>query len=321
MNPPQISIIIPVYNSEKYLGECLDSVKKQTFTDFEVLLINDGSTDNSGDICDQYAKNDLRFKVFHKKNGGVSSARNLGIEKASGEWITFVDSDDLIEENALKNFILTKSDQIDFFLFGVKKLIDEKEVSFFYFEKDQVFSVLEFINKYPLYQYYAGPWSKFFKSSIIKINNITFDKSLNWGEDALFNVHYLNYSNTVRTMPQNGYLYRELKTGLSFSKVDDTSKLMLIQKLKSAFQAVKGVENNNVDLSKHFQVLVDSFIWGIYKTDFPKNTYQKLKTLDKILHKEMLSLYIQRKGKGKVLYYLLKTNNLAMSNILLKYFG
>ena len=192
MNPPQISIIIPVYNSENYLRECLDSITKQTFTDFEVLLINDGSTDKSGIICDEYAAKDSRFKVFHKENGGVSSARNLGLHNAKGEWITFVDSDDLIEEDALKNFILTNSDQIDFFLFGVKKLIDEKEVTFFYFENDQVFSVLEFINKYPLCQYFAEPWSKFFKSSIIKINNITFDESLSWGEDSLFNVQYLS---------------------------------------------------------------------------------------------------------------------------------
>lgn len=321
MNPPQISIIIPVYNSENYLRECLDSITKQTFTDFEVLLINDGSTDKSGIICDEYAAKDSRFKVFHKENGGVSSARNLGLHNAKGEWITFVDSDDLIEEDALKNFILTNSDQIDFFLFGVKKLIDEKEVTFFYFENDQVFSVLEFINKYPLCQYFAEPWSKFFKSSIIKINNITFDESLSWGEDSLFNVQYLKYCSNVKVLTENGYLYRELKTGLSSTKVDASSKLLLIQKLKFAFESIPIVKNSDIDLSSHFALLIDSFIWGVYKSDFPKNTYQKLKTLDKILHKELLSVYRQRKGKGKILYYLLKTNNLRMGNILLKYFG
>lgn len=96
---PLISIIIPVYNAEKYLCKCLDSIIKQTFTDFEVLLIDDGSTDNSGEICDYYAKLDNRITVFHKTNEGVSSARNMGLNNAVGEWITFVDADDWLDVN------------------------------------------------------------------------------------------------------------------------------------------------------------------------------------------------------------------------------
>lgn len=93
---PKISVIVPVYNTEKYLHRCIDSILAQTFTDFELLLIDDGSKDNSGTICDEYAAKDSRVRVFHKKNGGVSSARNLGLDNASGEWVTFVDSDDWI---------------------------------------------------------------------------------------------------------------------------------------------------------------------------------------------------------------------------------
>src|SRR5690606_22590995 len=99
---PKVSVIIPVYNTENYLRECLDSILAQTFTDFEVLLINDGSTDSSGKICDEYAEKDSRIKVFHKENGGVSSARNLGLDNAKGEWICFVDSDDEILQDALQ---------------------------------------------------------------------------------------------------------------------------------------------------------------------------------------------------------------------------
>lgn len=93
---PKISIIVPVYNTERYLSKCIDSILSQSFTDFELLLINDGSLDYSGAICDQYAANDSRVTVFHKENGGVSSARNLGLDNARGEWVTFVDSDDWI---------------------------------------------------------------------------------------------------------------------------------------------------------------------------------------------------------------------------------
>lgn len=98
---PKISVIVPVYNVEKFLRRCIDSILAQTFTDFELLLIDDGSKDKSGEICDEYAAKDARIRVFHKQNGGVSSARNLGIDKAQGEWVYFVDSDDWIEIETL----------------------------------------------------------------------------------------------------------------------------------------------------------------------------------------------------------------------------
>ena len=93
-NKPTISVIVPVYNVEKYLEECVESVLSQTFTDYELLLIDDGSTDSSGDLCDQIAKRDTRVRVFHKSNGGISSARNKGMDEAEGDWIVFLDSDD-----------------------------------------------------------------------------------------------------------------------------------------------------------------------------------------------------------------------------------
>lgn len=102
---PRISIIVPVYNTERWLHRCVDSILAQTYTDFELLLIDDGSNDNSGAICDEYAIKDKRVKVFHKSNGGVSSARNLGLDNARGEWITFVDGDDWLEPNAVNDLI------------------------------------------------------------------------------------------------------------------------------------------------------------------------------------------------------------------------
>lgn len=99
---PIVSVIVPVYNAEKYLHRCVDSILAQTFTDFELLLIDDGSKDNSGKICDEYAAKDSRVRVFHKENGGANSARNHGLDKAKSEWVTFVDSDDLISDNAFE---------------------------------------------------------------------------------------------------------------------------------------------------------------------------------------------------------------------------
>ncbi len=99
---PQISIIVPVYNVEKYLNECIDSILNQSYTNFELILVNDGSTDDSGKICDEYAINDKRVRVYHKNNGGQSSARNLGIEKSSCEWLCFIDSDDIVHPRMLE---------------------------------------------------------------------------------------------------------------------------------------------------------------------------------------------------------------------------
>ena len=101
MNNELISIIVPIYNTEKYLRQCLDSILNQTYTNFEVLLVNDGSTDSSGMICQEYVENDSRFRYFEKENGGASSARNLGLERSGGAYITFIDSDDWVEPNYL----------------------------------------------------------------------------------------------------------------------------------------------------------------------------------------------------------------------------
>ncbi|MFW5510256.1 MAG: glycosyltransferase family 2 protein, partial [Prevotella sp.] len=96
-----ISIIIPIYNVEKYLRQCLDSVVNQTYQDWEAILVDDGSSDSSPAICDEYAKKDSRFKVLHQANGGVSSARNIGLNKSHGEWLIFLDADDMLKNNAL----------------------------------------------------------------------------------------------------------------------------------------------------------------------------------------------------------------------------
>lgn len=100
---PKISIIVPVYNAEKTLHRCTNSIINQLYQNWELLLIDDGSTDNSSVICDEYVRKDKRIRVFHKENGGVSSARNVGLDNAEGEWITFIDSDDWVENNYLSN--------------------------------------------------------------------------------------------------------------------------------------------------------------------------------------------------------------------------
>ena len=108
-----ISIIVPVYNVEKYLHRCIDSILAQSFTDFELLLVNDGSKDKSGEICDEYAAKDSRVRVFHKENGCVTSARKLGFDSSVGEYVLFVDSDDYIDKDGIASLVSLSDDDVD----------------------------------------------------------------------------------------------------------------------------------------------------------------------------------------------------------------
>ena len=208
---PIISIIVPVYNSEKYLCRCIDSILNQTFSDFELLLIDDGSTDGSGIICDEYAKKDSRIRVFHKKNGGVSSARNLGIDNAKGEWITFCDSDDWVYPNWLENYdvyynsnydLISQGFETDKPLFGIG---ENKGKYTYYVEFDnEISKVIEQYNKSETIGFL---WIKLFKSEIICKNNMLFDERLKRGEDHVFIFKYLLKSLKIKGITNIGYHY------------------------------------------------------------------------------------------------------------------
>lgn len=197
-----ISVIVPVYNSEKYLHRCIDSILAQTFTDFELLLIDDGSTDLSGAICDEYARKDSRVRVFHKKNGGVSSARNMGLDNAQGEWITFVDSDD-----AIINLTSTTYNE-DLIIFP-HKVLSKNGVESLYKLDNSVFEnkskVKTFVKENSITGTFKTSCSKLYKRNLI--GNLRFDESIKIGEDQVFLLCYLNYVKTCRIVNSYMYLY------------------------------------------------------------------------------------------------------------------
>lgn len=189
---PKISVIVPVYNVEPYLRQCVDSILNQTFTDFELLLVDDGSTDCSGAICDEYANRDFRVKVFYTVNRGVSAARNLGIDKASAEWVTFVDSDDFVESDYLES--LDKGESCELSFVGISRYnIDNKSrqvlVKFhseFIFREQLGKKVVEL--DLLAVGYACG---KLYKKEIIDSNHIRFDERVRIHEDHLFYYDYL----------------------------------------------------------------------------------------------------------------------------------
>ncbi|MBR3893359.1 MAG: glycosyltransferase [Alistipes sp.] len=198
-----ISIIIPVYNVEKYIRECLDSIICQTFSDFEVLLIDDGSPDKSGDICDEYATKDPRFKVFHKPNGGVSSARNLGLENAQGEWVLFVDADDVIYNDCLeKCYNIATEDNLDLLQFKFDREINKRNPQNNI--TSEVLSSADFLN----IRHNVCAACSFIKTSIIRDNSIRFNTNIKLAEDQLFILHAIKNSNRIKITNDVLYYYR-----------------------------------------------------------------------------------------------------------------
>ena len=194
-----ISVIVPIYNAEKHLQSCIDSILAQTFTDFELLLINDGSKDNSGSICDEYVIKDNRVRVFHKENGGVRSARNQGLDNAIGEWVTFVDSDDWIEYDFLKKLIFyTRHQNVMFISSGYRVSMCEKNVLI-----TDDFHLLFSENSIC----YTVPWGKLYKINIIKKNNIRFNENMQLGEDTVFLYTFISCINTFCIIGDIGYHY------------------------------------------------------------------------------------------------------------------
>lgn len=209
MDKPLISIIIPVYNSDKTINRCVDSILSQTFNNWELLLIDDGSTDRSGELCDEYSAKDQRIKVFHKKNGGVSSARNLGLNNVKGEWITFCDSDDFVYPNWLKNYVDNISDGIDLICQAFecdKPLVHE-------FKDKRIFGItykgciqdgILLLYKNDILGYL---WVKLFKRSIIESYKLRFDTRYNYQEDQEFCFKYFCYIKTIVCIENVGYYY------------------------------------------------------------------------------------------------------------------
>ena len=204
-----VSVIVPVYNAGGVVSRCVDSILAQSYTDFEVLLVNDGSTDNSGAICDNYAQQDGRVKVIHQENSGVSAARNAGLKAAQGEWVTFVDSDDMVLDCFLEALVeaASRSAQVDLAYCGYAIVERSTSIKTYrsatYIEKEQLHDALSSTKLL----YRCSPWAKLFRRSIITDNGLQFDTNLTISEDRLFLYQYLIHIRGVAVTSTVGYLY------------------------------------------------------------------------------------------------------------------
>lgn len=203
-----ISVIVPVYNVQEYLRECIDSIIKQTYSDLEILLIDDGSRDQSGIICDEYARNDNRIKVIHIENSGVSSARNTGLQIANGDWIAFVDSDDWLETNYFEELLNTAiTNNAEVVLCGYNRVTSGNIESINNSGTLTVLNSREFLIKVLNPQIGIGfCHMKLYKKEAIK--DVLFDTNLIVGEDALFNEQIACNVKKVGMLEKSLYNYR-----------------------------------------------------------------------------------------------------------------
>ena len=187
INSFKISVIVPVYNVEKYLPRCIESILAQTFTNFEPLLIDDGSKDQSGKICDEYAKKDNRIRVFHKENGGVSSARNIGLENAKGEWLAFIDADDKVDAYYLT---LDENENADVIEKGYEEYDEHDNSVQKHPIKKRTFSSQEDFFRLYVNKRNNALWNKIIRRSLTE--GYQFNTNVYMGEDFLFFIQFIH---------------------------------------------------------------------------------------------------------------------------------
>lgn len=206
---PEISVIVPVYKAEAFLRRCVDSILEQTFTDFELILVDDGSPDRSGAICDEYAAKDARVRVIHQKNGGVSSARNAGLDAAKGNWITFIDSDDYILPQYLEHLY---EPEYDLVVIGRKVINADTQESYFIRMEALTCAKIDPETIRRMLRESGDTWltlstGRMFKRSIIETWNVRFDTGYSFREDSLFTTEYFIRCNNVKLKNDCDYQY------------------------------------------------------------------------------------------------------------------
>lgn len=292
-----ISIVIPVYNVESKLRRCLNSIQNQSYRDFEVLLIDDGSQDSSGLICDEFVKKDSRFKVYHTENRGVSKARNFGIEKAVGKYLTFIDSDDYVEMEYLSNLLAGIDGELVISNVNycsadlTKKISQEKKGNYSIEVREEPDQVAELFEDRKLNYVYA----KLYKNDLIFKFNIRFHENTSLGEDTMFVFDYLSHTKKISIIDSSNYNYIKYGTGtLSSSFYWDIYDryCKLNNYLESAIFAMK-IESPALQAVLDIRK-IESMKWSISTILNSKiKIYKKVRLVNGILHDKRLNTVLK----------------------------
>lgn len=336
----KISIVIPVYNAEKYIEKCIQSILDQTMTDFELIVIDDGSTDNSGRVLDNYAEHDSRIKVFHINNSGVSAARNYGINVCKADYIYIMDADDYLEKNALEDMysaaIESRCDVVisDHYIFSMNK---SQKVSH-YFSKEFYTSdreIIDLIQKMVLYKSFspfytkeniglglAAPWNKLIKREVVIDNKLLYDSYVKGlFDDGLFSMALFECVNSIKYIRKPTYHYRIIQSSIIHKYYNDriSTYLRVYERLD-----VFCVDTNKTTFLKgaiyarKIQYLSELFKTHFLVPQFASNVIDRYNKVKAIISEDTYAEAIKGVkvgdliGKQKILVYLLRFRLLSI---------
>ena len=268
-NCESVSVIVPVYNVEKYLKKCIKSICNQSFRNIEIILVDDGSSDNSPAICDEIAKEDKRIKVIHKANSGVSSARNCGINASDGDYIMFVDSDDWLPADSIELlYYAIKKDSSDFCAGSVCSIWPRGNIVYDMPYLNTPCEDLEQMDTF-IGKLNRGPCAKLYKRRIIEDFNISFDEGIKYGEDAMFVYTYLGKCKAVSSINNNVYYYNNLNLVTAsrkyYPEIGEWILKLSYGLIKIFFKDVADVKNSlfgqlNVKIIENFIMVCDQAV-------------------------------------------------------------
>ena len=263
---PTVSIIVPVYNAEKTIGRCIDSILGQQYTDFELLLVDDGSKDGSGAICDSYALADSRVQVIHKENTGVSDTRNIGISRARGVYLQFLDSDDWITPDATKLLVETARDHdCDLVISDFYRVVGERVSRKGDIDEDRVLTREEYaahMMEQPADFYYGVLWNKLYRRDIVADHHLQMDPEISWCEDFMFNLEYIRHAQRFYALQVPIYYYVKTKGSLASQSLSISKtirmKLMLFEYYNQFYKSVLDEDEYEKSRLKVYRFLVDA---------------------------------------------------------------
>ena len=254
MYAPLVSIIIPIYKVEQYLRCCLDSVINQTYTNLEIILVDDGSPDNCPQICDEYAAKDSRIITIHKENGGLSDARNAGLAICKGEYIFFIDSDDFVTKNCIETFLI-EARKKDYDVIMAQHTAtytenDEAKQTI----SEEISTNLQIVKAFSKNAFTPCAWNKLYKANFIKSNHLSFFKGILF-EDQLWSLHWITQASNICLIPHVTYIYNTRTTSIMNScKKDMTQSLISWKTILNEYN--KNLSNSNLPPQLAYNILI-----------------------------------------------------------------
>lgn len=298
-----VSIIIPVYNAEKYISDCLESVMNQTYSHLEIILVNDGSTDDSKKICEMFAKSDNRFIIINQSNLGQASARNTGLNIAKGKYIAFVDSDDTIDSKMFENLVkLIQEYRCDIAICGHKTIYEKKD-----FHKNFGKYRIRSMNNDELWEEIFGKlnnavWNKLFKRELL--DNVQFPTNLVHGEDLIFNLKYLTKCRTGVFDETPYYNYLKRNNSITMSNFSE-KKLMEITSKDTAFEIVKKYKRSQLKSALKFCFRARiNVIRGIVRANLANEYSNEIQSFQNYIIHNYKNIYHDLKIKERIEYHL-----------------